>query len=96
MNMKDILTVNIYTVQGSRQPIECDDIQIPVQDSANGSFSGSYGIRVGHAPAVFSVKAGVLRLSFNGKVLLESNISDGFATVENNKVCITIESIADD
>ena len=91
--MNDLLTVKIYTVKGSRQPIECDDIQIPIQDSVDGSFSGCYGIRKGHAPAVFSLKAGLLRLSSNGTVLLESNISDGIATVENNEVCITVASI---
>ena len=92
--MKDILTVQVFTVKGQLQPLECDDVLLPISDSVNGSFSGSYGIRPGHAPAVFSLKAGVLQLSLQGKRLFNANVSEGFATVENNEVRITVESVS--
>lgn len=92
MNMKDILTVQIFTVNGQIKPMECDDVLLPISDCVSGAFSGSYGIRPGHAPAVFSLKAGLLQLSFQGKRIYEANVSDGFATVENNELCITVES----
>ena len=90
--MKDTLTVQIFTVHGQLQPMECDDVLLPISDSVNGSFSGSYGIRPGHAQAVFSLKAGLLRLSSKGKALFRANVSGGFATMENDLLSITVES----
>ena len=92
MNMNHILTVKIFTVAGQLPTIECDDVLLPISDCVNGSFSGSCGIQPGHAPAVFSVTAGLLRLSSQGKLLFQANVSEGFATVENDEVCITVES----
>lgn len=91
--MKDTLTVKLFAVDRTFAPMECDDVQLPIQDSLDGTFSGSYGVQKGHAPAVFSLKAGLLQLLCSGKMLFQANISDGFATVENNEVCITAESI---
>lgn len=89
--MKDTLTVQIFTVNGPLQPIECDDVLLPITDSVDGSFSGSYGVRPGHAQAIFSLKEGLLQLSFQGKTVFSANVSDGFATIADNDLCITIE-----
>ena len=92
-DMKDVLTVKIFTV-GHRIPdMECDSVRLPISDNVKGEFSGSYGIRKGHANTVFSLKAGKIKLTANEKTVFEADISDGFATVENNVVCITVSDV---
>ena len=73
--------------------MECDSVRLPISDNVKGEFSGSYGIRKGHANAVFSLKAGKIKLTANEKTVFEADISDGFATVENNEVCITVSDV---
>ena len=91
--MKDVLTVKFFTI-GHRIPnMECDSVRLPISDNMNGEFSGSYGIRKGHAKSAFSLKAGKIILTANEKTVFEADISDGFATVENNEVCITVTSV---
>ena len=91
--MSNVLTVKFFTVNRQLPATECDSVKLPVSDSTKGEFSGSYGIRKGHARAVFSLKAGKVILTSADKTVFEANISDGFATVENNEVCITVDSI---
>ena len=92
--MKDVLTVKFFSIDRHIPDMECDSVCLPVSDSVSGEFSGSYGIRKGHANAVFSLKAGKVTLSSNGKAVFEADISDGFATIENNELCITVNSIS--
>ena len=92
-DMKDRLTVSFFSVERQFPEIECDSVQLPVSDNSKGEFSGSYGIRKGHAKAVFSLKAGKVILSEKGKPVFSAAISEGFATVENNSVCITVTSM---
>ncbi len=91
--MNDTLTVKFFTVDRRIPDVECDSIRLPVSDSVKGEFSGSYGIRKGHARAVFSLKEGKIALTSGGQTVFEADISQGFATVENNTVCITVDSI---
>ncbi len=93
MNMKDVLTVKFFSVDRHIPEIECDSVRLPISDSIKGEFSGLYGIRKGHADAVFSLKSGKAVLTCNEKTVFEADISEGFATVENNEVCITVDGI---
>jgi F0F1-type ATP synthase epsilon subunit len=91
--MKDSLTVKFFTVDRQLPPLECDSVRIPVADSSKGEFSGSYGIKKGHARAVFALKQGTVIVAKDGKTILTANISDGFAIVEDNEISITVDSI---
>ncbi len=91
--MNDALTVSFFSVDHHISPIKCNSVCLPVSDNIKGEFSGSYGIRKGHAKAVFSLKAGKVILNSNGKTVFEFLISDGFATVENDNVIITVSSV---
>ncbi len=93
MNMKDVLTVKFFTVDRRIPDMECESVRLPVSDNIKGDFSGSYGIRKGHARAVFSLKAGKVALTSKENSVFEAEISEGFATVENNEVCITVNSL---
>ena len=92
-DMKDFLTVKFFTVGQQIPDMECDSVSFPFSDNLKGEFSGSCGIRKGHANAVFSLKAGKILLTANEKTVFEADISDGFATVENNEVCITVSDV---
>ena len=93
--MNDILTVRFITVDRQIADFKCDSVRVPVADSLKGEFSGSYGIRKGHAKTVFSLGAGRVILTLDEKTVFEAGISDGFATVENNEVCITVDNISE-
>ena len=91
--MKDKLTFILFTPECSFMPMECDSIKLSVADSISGKFSGSYGIKKGHARAVFALKSGTVTVAKDGKTVLTANISDGFAIVENNEISITVDRI---
>ena len=91
--MKDNLTVSFLTVDRQIPPMECDSVRIPVADSTKGKFSGFYGIKKGHARAVFALKSGTVTVAKDGKTVFTANISDGFAMVENNEINITVDKI---
>jgi len=93
--MKDYLTVRIFSVERQLPEIKCDSVQLPIADNLKGEFSGSYGIRKGHAKAVFSLKVGKVFLTQNGKPVFTADISEGFATVDNNDVCITVDRVGE-
>ncbi len=93
--MTDGLTLKIYTVDRQLSPILCDSVRIPVSDSVSGEFSGFYGIKKGHAKAVFSLKKGKLTASEKEKQIFTAEISDGFAAVENNEVRIIVDRISE-
>ena len=93
--MSDLLTVKFFTVNQQTPDIKCDSLRIPISDKINGEFSGYYGIRKGHAKAIFSLKAGKITAILNDKEIFSANIPDGFAIVENNEVSITVDKITE-
>ena len=93
--MENYLTVKFFTVDRQIPDIKCDSVRIPVSDNSKGEFSGSYGIKKGHARAVFSLKSGKVIVNSDGEQIFSANISDGFAIVENNEVRITVDTMED-
>lgn len=91
--MKDNLTVNIFTVDRQIPPMKCDYVKLSVSDSKKGRFSGSYGVKRGHAKAVFSLKKGVITVYNNEKVIFTAETSNGFAVVENDVLNVTVDTI---
>lgn len=93
MCMENHLTVKFFTVDSRMPDIKCDSVCLPVSDSSKGEFSGSYGIKKGHAKAVFSLKAGKVTVNSEGEQVFSADISEGFAIVENNEVRITVDTV---
>lgn len=91
--MSDRLTVKFISVDKHISPIECDAVRIPIADSIKGDFSGSYGIKKGHAKAVFLLKKGEVIVTDVDKTIFKAEILDGFAKVENNLISITVDKI---
>lgn len=83
----------LFTPHRRFPSVECDSVRLSIADSANGKFSGSYGIRTGHAKALFSLAEGSITASLDGKDVFSAECSGGFATVENDEVRVVADSI---
>lgn len=91
--MENYLTLKFFSIDSKIPDIKCDSVRLPVSDNAKGEFSGSYGIKKGHAKAVFSLKEGKVTAWVEAEQIFSANISTGFAMVENNEVRITVDSV---
>ncbi len=83
----------LYTPHRQYPSLECDSVKLAVADSVNGSFSGSYGIRKGHAKAVFSLAEGRIFVSLKEKEIFSAECMGGFATVENDEIRVTVDGV---
>ncbi len=81
----------IATPKGSLSPIECDSVHLTICDDANGKNGGNYGIRKGHAKALFSLEKGKATALLSGETVFLANVSKGFATVDNDVVTVVVE-----
>ena len=83
----------LFTPHRQYAPIECDSVRINIADSVSGKFSGSYGIRKGHAKAVFSLSEGIISASLKGQEIFSAECESGFATVADDEVRVTVDGI---
>ena len=79
----------------NREPIACDSVKIQITDGKNGKGAGAYGIRKGHAPAVFALMEGEITASVKGKNVLTVTTGKGFAFVSENTVTVTVDRFSD-
>lgn len=83
----------LFTPQQQFPSLECDSVRLDIADSVSGKFSGSYGIRKGHAKAVLSLAEGKILVSRDGKVVFSAECQGGFAAVENDEVRVTADGV---
>lgn len=83
----------LFTPHQSFPSVECDTVRLDIADSSDGSFSGSYGIKKGHAKAVFALKSGNVSASLNGQKIFDAECGGGFATVGNDEVRVVVDSV---
>ncbi len=88
MIMSEALSLKVVTPEKEYVYDNCDSVSFCVSDNQKGNGGGSYGIRKGHAKAIFSLGKGKLSASKNGVVIIEANVSSGFSSVENNIVTV--------
>ena len=93
--MKDMKLI-LFTPQRQMPTVECDSVRLNIADSISGKFSGSYGIRNGHAKAMFTLKEGRISASLNNQEVFSAECGEGFATVDGDEVRVTIDSIRED
>ncbi|MBQ7295958.1 MAG: hypothetical protein IJW86_07165 [Clostridia bacterium] len=91
--MKDKLTFTLLTPHRKFTPMECDSVKLSIADSISGKFSGSYGIRKGHARAVLALAPGKISVSLDGQEIFSAESQGGFATVENNEVRVAADGV---
>lgn len=83
----------LFTPHRQLPTLECDSVKLNIADSVSGKFSGSYGIRQGHAKAVFSLAEGRIFVSLKGQEIFSAHSNGGFATVENDEVRVVADGI---
>ena len=91
--MNEKLTFTLFTPHRKYPGIECDSVKLSIADSVSGKFSGSYGIRKGHAKAVFALAPGKISVSLGDKEIFSAESQGGFAMVENNEVRVTADGV---
>lgn len=91
--MKDKLIFTLFTPHRQFPSLECDSVKLCISDSVSGKFSGSYGIRKGHAKAVFSLAEGKISVSLKEKEVFSAECQGGFATVENDEVRVIADGV---
>lgn len=91
--MKEKLTFTLFTPQRMFPSIECDSVKLCIADSISGKFSGTYGIRKGHAEAVLALAPGKISVSLDGKEIFFAESQGGFATVENDDVRVIVDGV---
>lgn len=84
------MKLSLYTPHRHFPSVECDSVILCIADSISGNFSGSYGIRKGHAKAVFSLSQGRITASLKGQEVFSVECLGGFAKVENDEVTVTV------
>ncbi len=90
------MKITFFTPHKQFPPMECDSVILNIADSVSGEFSGSYGIKKGHAKAVFSLAEGGISVSLNGNEVFFAECEGGFATVENDDVRVSVHGIKED
>ncbi len=90
------LTVRIIFPDRPHVEVVCDSLKLTAVDNKKGEKGGIYGIRANHAPAVFALIKGNIRAELGGTKVLDAEIGDGYARVENNTVTVLTESCADE
>ena len=83
----------IATPKGSITPIECDSVHLNISDDTKGKNGGNYGIRKGHAKALFSLDKGNVTALLNGETVYSAITTKGFATVDKDVVTVVVEEI---
>ena len=85
----------LFTPHRQFPSLECDSVKLNIADNINGKFSGSYGIRKGHANAIFSLAEGEISVNLDGQNIFSAQCGEGFATVENNDVRVVVDLVTD-
>ena len=86
----------LFTPHRSFPSVECDSVKLNIAESVNGKFSGSYGIRKGHAKSIFSLAEGRISVNLDGNEVFSAECQGGFATVENDDIRVTVDGIKTD
>ena len=90
--MKD-MKFTLFTPNCKFDTLECDSVILSIADNTDGAFSGLYGIRKGHAKAIFSLNNGKVSVSLSGKEIFSAECMGGFAKIENDDVRVVVDGI---
>lgn len=89
-NTEKSFVLEIVTPEGTAAQVECDSARLTLSDGTGGRGGGSYGIRKGHAPAVFLLAEGVTTALLRGKEVLSLPTGEGFASMEGDTLSVTV------
>ncbi|MBQ8182861.1 MAG: hypothetical protein IJ025_03050 [Clostridia bacterium] len=89
--MSENLSLKVITPEKESFYENCESVIFCVNDNKKGNGGGSYGIRKGHAKAIFSLAKGKLSVLKNGEAAIDAKVSSGFARIENNVVIVIVD-----
>ena len=89
--MSEALSLKVITPEKEYIYDDCDSVNFCVADNLKGKDGGSYGIRKGHAKAIFSLGNGKLVALKNGEAIVTANAAAGFARVDNNVITVIVD-----
>ena len=91
---KDLpLTLKVITPEGIFPEIPCSSIILTVKDNEKGKGGGAYGIKRGHTNAIIATDKGKITAKAGESTVFCEIFSESFATVENNTVILTANSV---
>lgn len=95
MNLEkdSLFKVNIYTPKGPCFSGNCEYVGFCINAGNDKGDFGSYGIKKGHADAIFSIGEGEISLKKGGQIIYSAKSSEGFAIMEKGVLNITLENI---
>lgn len=89
------LSLRLVTRDGRCEDYPCDSIRLPMADDKKGRGGGSMGIRKGFPNAVIALQAGRAEALRNGSPVFAARITGGFALVEDGRVTLCPDAMAD-
>lgn len=87
------ILLEVITPKGVYEKLKCDSVHFNISDNLKGKNGGSYGVRSGHAKAIFSLEAGLTKAYLNGNLVFCVECGNGFATVNDNLVTLIVENV---
>ena len=95
-NEKKSLLLTVVYPDRAAETLTCDAVTITVQDNKKGRGGGLYGIRPGHAPALFALDPGKAEARLDGATVFHRTLGTGYAKVGNDRVTVITESGSED
>lgn len=91
------LTLKIVTPRGAREPVVCQSVHLTVCGDERDRGGGSYGIRPGHARAVFSLaEDGAITALRESRCVFSGRCGGGFAAVDGDTLTVVTERFEPD
>ena len=91
--LQDKFILTVVTPKGVEYTADCDTVLLNICEGKNGTQSGSYGVKKGHANAVFALAGGKITVKKDGRILYSFDALDGFAVMQDNVLTVTVEDI---
>lgn len=83
-------TLELVTPGGLAARVTCDSVRLTLADGQRGSGGGSYGVRKGHAPAVFLLADGQTVALLDGEEVFSARTGEGFAGMAEDTLTVTV------
>lgn len=89
----NLFKVSIFTPLGLHFSDNCESVSFWICDGKGKKDIGKYGVKKGHADAVFGVISGEIVIKKGEKIIFSAKSSDGFAVMDKGILKITVEKI---
>ncbi len=85
------LRVTVVTPDDGETVFTCETVRFPILDGKSGTGGGLYGVRFGHAPAVFALASGTVTGFTAGDLVFGATCAAGFVRVSADGVTVVTD-----